>query len=112
MQSTSAAVSSKARESRTPARWPRLSPPCGPPMPLPKVNKPMKDLPERAAGALFHTTEYKLPDATGHFGPYGGSFVAETLSHALAELNEAYARYSRDPNFLDEYRYELAHFVG
>jgi tryptophan synthase beta chain len=53
-----------------------------------------------------------LPDASGHFGPYGGSFVAETLSHALAELNEAYARYSQDPEFLEEFRYELAHFVG
>src|SRR5690349_7082112 len=61
---------------------------------------------------LFKTPEYQLPDASGHFGPYGGSFVAETLSHALAELNEAYARYSSDPAFLEEFRYELAHFVG
>lgn len=73
----------------------------------------MKDAPERAAAApLFHTPDYQLPDARGHFGPYGGSFVAETLSHALAELNEAYARYSKDPEFLDEFRYELKHFVG
>ena len=64
------------------------------------------------AATLFKTTDYQLPDASGHFGPYGGSFVAETLSHALAELNAAYARYSQDPEFLDEYRYELAHFVG
>ncbi|WP_338765418.1 tryptophan synthase subunit beta [Massilia sp. METH4] len=62
--------------------------------------------------ALFHATDYQLPDATGHFGPYGGSFVAETLTYALAELNEAYARYSKDPEFLDEFRYELKHFVG
>src|SRR5690349_23932419 len=61
---------------------------------------------------LFKTPEYQLPDASGHFGPYGGSFVAETLSHALAELNGAYARYSQDPEFLEEFRYELAHFVG
>jgi tryptophan synthase beta chain len=73
----------------------------------------MKDAPERGpAAALFHNTEYQLPDARGHFGPYGGSFVAETLSHALAELNQAYARYSIDPEFLDEFRYELKHFVG
>ncbi len=73
----------------------------------------MKAVPERAPAApLFHTTDYQLPDARGHFGPYGGSFVAETLSHALAELNEAYARYSHDPEFLDEFRYELKHFVG
>ncbi|GAB3449998.1 tryptophan synthase subunit beta [Massilia solisilvae] len=72
----------------------------------------MKEAPERGAAALFHTSEYALPDATGHFGPYGGSFVAETLSHALNELNEAYARYSKDPEFLAEFRYELKHFVG
>jgi len=68
----------------------------------------MKEAPK----GLFKTPEYQLPDASGHFGPYGGSFVAETLSHALAELNEAYARYSQDPEFLEEFRYELAHFVG
>ena len=67
---------------------------------------------ERGPNALFQTTEYQFPDARGHFGPYGGSFVAETLSHALAELNEAYARYSHDLEFLEEFRYELAHFVG
>jgi tryptophan synthase beta chain len=73
----------------------------------------MKPVPSRPTGApLFQTTDYQLPDARGHFGPYGGSFVAETLSHALAELNEAYARYSKDPEFLDEFRYELKHFVG
>jgi tryptophan synthase beta chain len=73
----------------------------------------MKAAPERGPAApLFHTKDYQLPDARGHFGPYGGSFVAETLSHALAELNEAYARYSKDPEFLDEFRYELKHFVG
>lgn len=73
----------------------------------------MKAAPERGPAApLFQTTDYQLPDARGHFGPYGGSFVAETLSHALAELNEAYAKYSHDPEFLDEFRYELKHFVG
>ncbi|OEZ98349.1 tryptophan synthase subunit beta [Duganella sp. HH101] len=61
---------------------------------------------------LFHAKDYHLPDAKGHFGPYGGSFVAETLTYALAELNEAYERYSKDPDFLDEFRYELKHFVG
>jgi tryptophan synthase beta chain len=73
----------------------------------------MKASPERGPAApLFHTTDYQLPDARGHFGPYGGAFVAETLSHALAELKEAYARYSQDPEFLEEFRYELKHFVG
>jgi tryptophan synthase beta chain len=64
------------------------------------------------AKALFHAKDYDLPNAKGHFGPYGGSFVAETLTYALAELNEAYERYSKDPEFLDEFRYELKHFVG
>jgi len=56
--------------------------------------------------------DYQQPDARGHFGPYGGSFVAETLTHALDELNAAYAHYSQDAAFMAEYRHELAHFVG
>ena len=55
---------------------------------------------------------YQQPDASGHFGPYGGSFVAETLVHALDELKDAYAQAQRDPAFLAEFRSELAHFVG
>jgi tryptophan synthase beta chain len=56
--------------------------------------------------------EYSYPDAHGHFGPYGGSFASETLTHALAELREAYAKYQHDPAFVAEFRSELAHFVG
>ena len=55
---------------------------------------------------------YQQPDARGHFGPYGGSFVAETLVHALDELKAAYAHYRQDPGFVAEFRHELAHFVG
>jgi tryptophan synthase beta chain len=55
---------------------------------------------------------YQQPDASGHFGPYGGRFVAETLVHALDELNEAYTRYSKDPDFIAEFEHELKHFVG
>ncbi|HLS57766.1 MAG TPA: tryptophan synthase subunit beta [Zeimonas sp.] len=55
---------------------------------------------------------YDLPDARGHFGPYGGIFVAETLVHALEELRVAYARYRDDPEFVAEFHYELEHFVG
>src|SRR5512141_2709541 len=55
---------------------------------------------------------YHQPDPTGHFGIYGGSFVSETLTHAINELREAYARYQHDPEFLAEFRYELKHFVG
>jgi tryptophan synthase beta chain len=73
----------------------------------------MKNAPERAPAApLFHATDYQFPDARGHFGPYGGAFVAETLSKALAELSAAYAQYGSDQAFLDEFRYELKHFVG
>ena len=55
---------------------------------------------------------YQQPDASGHFGRYGGSFASETLTHALTELREAYARYQNDPEFLKEFHSELAHFVG
>jgi tryptophan synthase beta chain len=55
---------------------------------------------------------YQQPDPTGHFGIYGGSFVSETLTHAINELRDAYTRYQHDPEFLAEFRYELAHFVG
>jgi len=61
---------------------------------------------------LYHASSYNLPDSRGHFGIYGGVFVSETLIHALDELNEVYARYSKDADFLSEYRYELKHFVG
>jgi tryptophan synthase beta chain len=55
---------------------------------------------------------YNLPDARGHFGPYGGIFVAETLTPALAELREAYAAAQADPAFRAEYEYDLKHYVG
>jgi len=55
---------------------------------------------------------YDLPDSRGHFGPYGGTFVSETLVHALDELREAYAQSQNDPAFDAEYRRELKHFVG
>jgi tryptophan synthase beta chain len=55
---------------------------------------------------------YQQPDARGHFGPYGGTFVAETLIHALRELDAEYAKVREDAAFQAEYRHELAHFVG
>jgi tryptophan synthase beta chain len=55
---------------------------------------------------------YLQPDPTGHFGKYGGSFVSETLTHAIEELRDAYAKYQHDPEFLREFAYELKHFVG
>jgi tryptophan synthase beta chain len=55
---------------------------------------------------------YQQPDARGHFGPYGGTFVAETLIHALDELKAAYDHYRKDPEFVAEFQRELKHFVG
>ena len=55
---------------------------------------------------------YNLPDASGHFGPYGGTFVAETLQAALEELKAAYAKCKADPRFQAELASELAHYVG
>ncbi len=57
-------------------------------------------------------TPYQFPDASGHFGPYGGVFVSETLMPALAELREAYAACQADPEFVAEFEYELKHYVG
>ncbi len=53
-----------------------------------------------------------LPDERGHFGQYGGVFVAETLVHALDELRVAYEVSRKDPDFIAEFEYELKHYVG
>ena len=55
---------------------------------------------------------YDLPDEHGHFGKYGGVFVAETLIHALDELRQDYQHYRNDPEFQAEFAYELKHYVG
>ena len=54
----------------------------------------------------------EFPDAQGHFGPYGGVFVAETLVHALDELKATYEHYRKDPEFIAECHDELEHYVG
>jgi tryptophan synthase beta chain len=56
--------------------------------------------------------DYQQPDARGHFGPYGGTFVAETLIHALHDLEANYEKYRHDAEFQAEFHYELKHFVG
>jgi tryptophan synthase beta chain len=53
-----------------------------------------------------------LPDAAGHFGPYGGRYVPETLMHPLQELEEEYFRAQHDPEFQKELSYYLKEFVG
>jgi len=55
---------------------------------------------------------YNLPDERGHFGKFGGIFVAETLMPALEELRLAYAAAQADPEFRAEFEYELKHYVG
>jgi tryptophan synthase beta chain len=55
---------------------------------------------------------YDLPDARGHYGPYGGVIVAETLMHALDELRTQYERMRNDAGFVAEFEYELKHYVG
>jgi tryptophan synthase beta chain len=55
---------------------------------------------------------YDLPDSRGHFGPYGGVFVAETLMHALDALKAEYLRARQDAAFQAEFAYELKHYVG
>src|SRR5689334_9165215 len=85
------------RASRTRKRFIGLSRPCVPlTLCLPRNNMP----------------SYQQPDSSGHFGIYGGSFVSETLTHAISELRHAYSRYQHDPQFLAEFNYELKHFVG
>src|SRR5918995_6273078 len=54
----------------------------------------------------------QLPDATGHFGPFGGRYVPETLMHPLQELEEEYFRAQRDPEFQKELQYYLREFCG
>ncbi|PMR77007.1 tryptophan synthase subunit beta [Billgrantia endophytica] len=54
----------------------------------------------------------RLPDARGHFGPYGGRFVSETLSFALDDLEKTYMSLRDDPDFQAEFDYDLAHYVG
>lgn len=61
------------------------------------------------AGAVDYSA---VPDARGHFGPYGGRFVSETLMSALDELQAAYSTFKNDPSFQSEFDADLAHYVG
>ncbi len=58
------------------------------------------------------TEKYNMPDERGHFGPYGGMFVAETLMLPIQELNTAYRQYLDDPDFIAELDADLKHYVG
>ena len=54
----------------------------------------------------------QMPDENGHFGPYGGRFVSETLVYALDQLTSLYERLKDDPEFQAQIDYDLAHYVG
>jgi tryptophan synthase beta chain len=58
------------------------------------------------------TEKYNMPDERGHFGPYGGIFVAETLIPPIQELNAAYHQYLSDPEFIAELDADLKYYVG
>jgi tryptophan synthase beta chain len=58
------------------------------------------------------TEQYCMPDNHGHFGPYGGIFVAETLMPAITELEQAYQQYKEDADFLAELDNDFQHYVG
>lgn len=58
------------------------------------------------------TLDLNQPDLKGHFGPYGGRYVPETLMHPLKELEEEYFRAQKDPEFQKELSYYLKEFVG
>ena len=58
------------------------------------------------------TEKYNMPDERGHFGPYGGIFVAETLIPPIQELNAAYQKYLNDPEFIAELDADLKYYVG
>ena len=65
----------------------------------------------KSAKSAARLDRFSLPDTAGHFGPYGGVFVPETLMTALAELTEAYAAAKQDPAFQAELAHHLREFA-
>jgi tryptophan synthase beta chain len=66
----------------------------------------------QASATQTSLDRFSLPDASGHFGPFGGVFVPETLMTALSELTTAYEQTKQDPSFLAELRHHLKEFAG
>ena len=60
----------------------------------------------------IHTSCFEGPDAGGHFGPYGGIFVGETLINAVEDLAQVYTALSANPEFWAEFDLDLQHYVG
>ena len=67
---------------------------------------------EKKAAGVERSLGFDGPDSSGHFGPYGGVFVGETLISAVEELAKVYAQLSADESFWQEFDYELKHYVG
>jgi tryptophan synthase beta chain len=61
---------------------------------------------------MSKSSSARIPDTHGHFGPYGGRFVPETLIHPLQELEDEYHRAQKDPAFKREFEYYLREFCG
>jgi len=61
---------------------------------------------------MMNKDQDTLPGSQGHFGEFGGRFVAETLMHALEELHEAYGRWRKDEEFIQRMDEDLARYVG
>ncbi|MFA6014982.1 MAG: tryptophan synthase subunit beta [Gallionellaceae bacterium] len=64
------------------------------------------------SSARLNVLTYNFPDNTGHFGQFGGIYMAETLIPAVEELRTQYLRFRDDPEFKAEFAYELKHYVG
>jgi tryptophan synthase beta chain len=60
----------------------------------------------------IHNSLKSMPDATGHFGAYGGRYVAETLMPLILAVEAAYDEAKADPSFQQELNYYLQHYVG
>jgi tryptophan synthase beta chain len=72
----------------------------------------MSQATDTGAAPMVNFQDYNFPDEHGHFGRFGGRFVAETLMHALDELDATYRQLSADPDFQAEFDADLADYVG
>src|SRR5919109_4276369 len=92
-------------------RWPWMCRAVSKPRPGSRITR--KCSASSRPSAMPTRTDYAaVPDALGHFGPYGGRFVAETLMEPLRQLDEAYRRLKNDPAFQAELDRDLKHYVG
>ena len=79
---------------------------------MPSSSNPKPSAPAQAADAAAISDYHAFPDASGHFGMYGGTFVSETLIAPLAELAAAYDHFRVQPEFIAELEHDYKHYVG